>query len=182
MTSLPEQIGARWSLFLIFFWRAKGVSNVLQDKLQKTLKKTKKKRYMSTFIQGVCAHSEDFLYSSQRGRKHSVKLTERAFWHSHVDPDRLLDSTSPNVTRTATMSPCSVTTARDSVGVWTATGRRSPGPAPGLAADRCVSQITCVYQKRAASLSLTGKITCRRRRARGSVCSPSSSTKNPDFC
>lgn len=41
------------------------------------------------------------------------------------------------------MSLCSVTAARDSVGVWTATGRRSRGLAPGLAADRCVSQITC---------------------------------------
>lgn len=162
MTSLPEQIGASWNLFLIFSWRAK----VLQDKWEKkTLKQTKKKRSMSTFIQGVCAHSADlflffFKYSSQRGRKHNAKLTETAFWHSHVDPDHLLGITSPHVTRTAPMSPCSATAARDSAGVWTATGRRSPGLAPGLAADRCVSQITCVYKKRgeqAASLSLTGK-------------------------
>lgn len=99
MTSLPEQIGASWNLFLIFFWRAKGVSNVLQDEWgKKTLKKTTKKRYMSTFIQGVCAHSVDFLLfflnillrenentmrSSQRQPSGPATWTPAACWTVH---------------------------------------------------------------------------------------------------
>lgn len=99
MTSLPQQIGTSWNLFLIFFWRAKGVSNVLQDKGEKkTLKKTKKKRYMSTFIQGVCAHSEDFflffknillredenpMRSSQREPSGTAAWTPTACWTVH---------------------------------------------------------------------------------------------------
>lgn len=100
MTSLPEQIGASWNLFLIFLWRAMAVSNVLQDKWEKkTLKKTKKKRYMSTFIQGVCAQLEDFFFlfflnilpredentmrSSQREPSGTATWTPTACWTVH---------------------------------------------------------------------------------------------------
>lgn len=83
-------------------------------------------------------------YHPQRGQKPSVRRTETASWappsSAHAVPDPPWASTSPRVTSTEPTSPCSATAARGSAGASSATDRRSPGLAPGLEANRCVSE------------------------------------------
>lgn len=101
------------------------------------------------------------LYHSQRGQKPSVRLTETASWaqlsSAHADPDPLWASTSPRVTRTEPMSPCSATAAQGSVGASTATDRRSPGLAPGLEANQCVGGSHVYQNKPTAPLCINWK-------------------------
>lgn len=121
--------------------------------------KHKGDKFTGSLLQAVFLHIGVFFFfisSLQEGQRHVVRSTETASWarrgSARGDRGLPLASTSPHVTRTVNINPCSVTAARDSAGAWTETDRRSPGLAPDLGAHRCVSNVFSAQTRRVGGL------------------------------